>query len=266
MSFHEIPQLLQSFFRKCNRDNLKLLGDFNCHKHYHNHKNVFIFNEYHSFPQKRTKITRKGRFQLDRNSLVSFFTDQHHFLRLLAVTVDKNSDIDEFLTKNIEFVNLFHHVVFVNNEGRDIGSYVIALDWVRNRYPELEAAFVANSSLSFDNSKLDKCMTFFETDHLNKYTIGGLGYGYGPRYVVRKFLHLQSYCLFGSLEAIDKYLSFARIDTNKFFLIRCGEVRMSRKWLALNLTRILFLTPNLSLFIVKHSSSQFKTFDSRFDL
>lgn len=262
----DIAGLIQSFFSRSTRTKLKVLHAVNDDILFPKYNKVFLFNEYHLFKAKRLKKTRKGMIYLDRNDLLNFFRQKDDFLLVLAVTVDEASDVSQFLLENEDMLSLFHHIIFVNNYGRDIGSYIVAVDWLATHYNGLQKIFIANSSLSFDHNRLTKCIAFMESDNLDEHTVCGLGYGYGPRYYLFKLLHLQSYCLFGSVQAVHLYLSFARVGINKFFLIRSGEIRMSQKWLSLKTKRILILVPNASLLIIKNVATKFRTFDSRFDL
>ena len=255
-----------SYFCRCTKKQLHLIDFYPKGKPNKETEYVFLFNDYHGFGDIRIKNYQNGTIFTNRKKIIDYFKFDVRFTKILVITVENADDILLFKKNNKKFISAFDYVLFSNNEGRDIGAYLIGVNWVRTTLSGVKKIFIANSSLAIDTSVLKRAKELLQTPFLDDNTVCGMGYGYGPKYVLRKFFHLQSYCIFGSLNAVSCYLSFAKTNRNKHYLIRKGEIEMSKKWLALTTSRILVINHLLSLIIIKNSSWRLKTMDSRFSL
>lgn len=261
----KVSELLFSFFIRAKNHKLVLFEVLRANIERNKFKMVFLFNDYHYFSENRSKTYPKGNIHTDRDKLLENFLSHGDFLNIFIVTCDRLSDVSAYKNLNMALIKKFDVVIFCNNVGRDLGAYISGLNWIEASDFSCDYAFLCNSSLCVDDKVIHRALALIESGKMDNHTLGGVGYGFGPRYLFRKFFHIQSYCLFGKLNAVSKFISEAKISQNKFFLIRNGEIRMSKVWLQLKSHRLLVISKSLSLLIVKKNINRFTSFDSRFD-
>lgn len=259
-------ELFLSYLCRCRKSELRLLQTENITDTMNKANTALLFNEFHNFSANRVKTYKKGRLFTDRETIIDYFDNGEDYLRVLTVCVEREEDVDNFKKNQLLFMKKFDHILFVNNVGRDLGGYIIGLGWLKQNFKEIKKIFIANSSFISEKETLHRGQRLLDSEFADETTVFGCGYGFGPRYYLKKWFHLQSYCLFGSIDALSKYLSFSSINENKYFLIRNGEIQMSRRWLAKYNYKLVAITKNQSLMIVKGLNSRYKALDSRFDV
>ena len=220
--------------------------------------NLLIFHEYSTFPEERLKSVSGNIYRCGHGAVVNAIRGYEGY-KILTVAVDKkNSNLLRPIYK------CFDMVIETNNIGQDFGGYFSAVNEVRKNDWNFKYVTLINSSQFLSSNDLSD---FIETE-FDDNVFMGVSWGYGPRFKVRKHLHLQSFLLryhFSSfLKIIDETYRLDRFYISKYNLIDKGEVELSKQSIAHGLIPVVFKRNCLQYLDFEMSS--FFHYDYRMDI
>lgn len=194
-------------------------NDYSCG----NYAGIWAIVEYERYPPVRDKTVGKTTYRAGIYETIKIFGDFTDVYKILIITTDSfeiPGNIIEGVGKK------FDMIVLTSNKGLDFGAYqriiYLLIGVVDDRTP-----FILSNSSFVPPSQLN-IRKFIDPLILNGAIIG-TSFGYGPRYLPLKPLHLQTFFLmstFGNLRKIfDRLGCFESL--NKRIIILFGEIRLS---------------------------------------
>ena len=220
--------------------------------------NLVIFHEYSDFPQERLKSVSENIYRCGYSEVVKAIQRCKGY-KILTVAVDKkNSNMVSSIYK------YFDMVIETNNIGQDFGGYFSAIKEVRRNEWTFKYITLINSSQFLSSKDL---INFIEIEFEKNFFMG-ISWGYGPKFRMKKYFHLQSFLLkyhFSSfLKIIDGIYSLDQFYNSKYNLIDKGEVGLSKQSIAHGLTPIVFKRNCLQYLNIKKTS--FFHYDHRINI
>jgi hypothetical protein len=220
--------------------------------------NLIIFHEYSSFSQERFKSVSQNIYRCGYGEVVKAIQDCKGY-KILTVAVDK---------KNFNMVQsiykYFDMVIETNNIGQDFGGYFSAIQEVKRNKWNFKYITLMNSSQFLSSNDL----TNFIEIEFEENLFMGVSWGYGPKFKMKKHLHLQSFLLryhYSSfLKIIDETYSLDRFYNSKYNLIDKGEVELSKQSIVHGLIPIIFEKSCLQYLNIKMTS--FFHYDHRINI
>lgn len=210
--------------------------------------NLLIFHEYSAFSEERLKSVSGNIYRCGYGAVVKAIRGYEGY-KVLTVAVDKKKP--NVLRPIYKF---FDMVIETNNIGQDFGGYFSAVNEVRKNDWNFKYVTLINSSQFLSSNDL---IDFIETE-FDQNVFMGVSWGYGPRFKMRKHLHLQSFLLryhFSSfLKIVDENYRLDRFYISKYNLIDKGEVELSKQSIAHGLIPVIFKRNCLQYLDLKMSS------------
>ncbi len=199
---------------------------------------VVIINDFIGYPDARLKKIMSYEYHCTRELIKRLISSVSG--NVIMVLSNHDSDINE-LNRLLDYYSPHCAAILItNNVGQDIGAYASGIDFCIKKCVAAKYVTLLNTSQFYDYRLLNA----FITNDIPDNSILGLSFGIGPRFLLLKSTHIQSFAIKTSFKSIvlifDKVVHNLCFYNSKYFLIYFGEVRISKIAFKIGLTPYIF--------------------------